>query len=147
MVIAISALIQKIKSIDWNGVKKNLSAIGAVLVQMKDSIAGFIKKVASSNDIFGTIAKGLAIVGTAISSFISNIASLVKGEISLNDAFNNVKNSLTSLIGGFKKNTVTVGSFGTALGASNDKVSELGKKVEKTAPALQKSQSIFATIV
>lgn len=147
VVIAISALIQKIKSIDWNGVKKNLSAIGAVLVQMKDSIAGFIKKVASSNDIFGTIAKGLAIVGTAISSFISNIASLVKGEISLNDAFNNVKNSLTSLIGGFKKNTVTVGSFGTALGASNDKVSELRKKVEKTAPALQKSQSIFATIV
>lgn len=147
VVIAISALIQKIKSIDWNGVKKNLSAIGAVLVQMKDSIASFINKVAGSNDIFGTIAKGLVIVGTAISSFISNIASLIKGEISLNDAFNNVKSNLSSVIGGFSKSTVTIGGFGTALGASGDKLSDLGKKVEKTAPALEKSGSIFATLV
>lgn len=146
-VIAISALIQKIKSIDWNGVKKNLSAIGAVLVQMKDSIASFISKVAGSNNIFGTIAKGLVIVGTAISSFVSNIASLVKGEISLNDAFNNVKSNLSSVIGGFSKSTTKIGGFGTALGASNDKLNELGKKVEKTAPALEKSGSIFATLV
>lgn len=147
VVIAISALIQKIKSIDWNGVKKNLSAIGTVLVQMKDSIASFINKVAGSNDIFGTIAKGLAIVGTAISSFVSNIASLVKGEISLNDAFNNVKSNLSSVIGSFSKSTVTIGSFGTSLGASGDKLSDLGKKVEKTAPALEKSGSILATLV
>lgn len=146
-VIAISALIQKIKSIDWNGVKKNLSAIGAVLVQMKDSIASFISKVAGSNNIFGTIAKGLVIVGTAISSFVSNIASLVKGEISLNDAFNNVKSNLSSVIGSFSKSTTTIGGFGTALGASSDTLSDLGKKVEKTAPTLEKSQSIFTTLV
>ena len=146
-IVGISLLIQKIKSIDWNGVKKNLSAIGTVLVQMKDSIASFITKLASSNDIFGTIARGLLIAGTAISSFVKSIFSLAKGETSLNDAINNVKSSVSSIIGKFSKHSEIVGAFGDTIGASADKMGALGKKIEKTAPALQKSQSIFATIV
>ena len=146
-IVGISLLIQKIKSIDWNGVKKNLSAIGTVLVQMKDSIVSFITKLASSNDIFGTIARGLLIAGTAISSFVKSIFSLAKGEINLNDAINNVKSSVSSIINKFSKHSETVGVFGDTIGASADKMGALGKKIEKTAPALQKSQSIFATIV
>ena len=146
-IVGISLLIQKIKSIDWNGVKKNLSAIGTVLIRMKDSIVSFITKLASSNDIFGTIARGLLIAGTAISSFVKSIFSLAKGEINLNDAINNVKSSVSSIIGKFSKHSETVGAFGDTIGASADKMGALGKKIEKTAPALQKSQSIFATIV
>jgi len=146
-IIGISLLIQKIKSIDWNGVKKNLSAIVTVIIQMKDSIVSFITKLASSNDIFGTIARGLLVAGTAISSFVKSIFSLAKGEISLNDAINNVKASVSSIINKFSKHSETVGSFGDTIGASADKMGALGKKIEKTTPALQKSQSIFATIV
>lgn len=146
-IIGISLLIQKIKSIDWNGVKKNLSAIVTVIIQMKDSIVSFITKLASSNDIFGTIARGLLIAGTAISSFVKSIFSLAKGEISLNDAINNVKASVSSIINKFSKHSETVGAFGDTIGASADKMGALGKKIEKTTPALQKSQSIFATIV
>lgn len=146
-IIGISLLIQKIKSIDWNGVKKNLSAIVTVIIQMKDSIVSFITKLASSNDIFGTIARGLLIAGTAISSFVKSIFSLAKGEISLNDAINNVKASISSIVNKFSKHSETVGAFGDSIGASADKMGALGKKIEKTTPALQKSQSIFATIV
>ena len=146
-IIGISLLIQKIKSIDWNGVKKNLSAIVTVIIQMKDSIVSFITKLASSNDIFGTIARGLLVAGTAISSFVKSIFSLAKGEISLNDAINNVKASVSSIINKFSKHSETVGAFGDTIGASADKMGALGKKIEKTTPALQKSQSIFATIV
>ena len=146
-IVGISLLIQKIKSIDWNNIKKNLSAIGTVLIQMKDSIVSFITKLTSSNDIFGTIARGLLIAGTAISSFVKSIFSLAKGEISLNDAINNVKASVSSVIGKFSKHSETVGAFGDTIGASADKMGALGKKIEKTTPALQKSQSIFATIV
>ena len=146
-IVGISLLIQKLKSIDWNNVKKNLSAIGTVLIRMKDSIVSFITKLASSNDIFGTIARGLLIAGTAISSFVKSIFSLAKGEINLNDAINNVKSSVSSIIGKFSKHSETVGAFGDTIGASADKMGALGKKIEKTAPALQKSQSIFATIV
>ena len=146
-IIGISLLIQKIKSIDWNGIKKNLSAIVTVIIQMKDSIVSFITKLASSNDIFGTIARGLLIAGTAISSFVKSIFSLAKGEISLNDAINNVKASVSSIINKFSKHSETVGAFGDSIGASADKMGALGKKIEKTTPALQKNQSIFATIV
>lgn len=146
-IIGISLLIQKIKSIDWNGVKKNLSAIVTVIIQMKDSIVSFITKLASSNDIFGTISRGLLIAGTAISSFVKSIFSLAKGEISLNGAINNVKTSVSSIISKFSKHSETVGAFGDSIGASADKMGALGKKIEKTAPTLEKSQSIFATIV
>lgn len=153
-IIGISLLIQKIKSIDWNGIKKNLSAIVTVIIQMKDSIVSFITKLASSNDIFGTISRGLLIAGTAISSFVKSIFSLAKGEISLNDAINNVKSSVSSIINKFSKHSETVGAFGDSIGASADsigasadKMSALAVMIEKTTPALQKSQSILAIIV